>query len=258
MVTVEVGPLAPTCMATWPAAALKTVLGKTAGLPWAGQPPHRQQEVLDAAHRAQSGAQDDPGVLVGPEAGVGEGGAAGGDGELGEAVHAAPVAGADVGGGVENDEGHAQAVLVGAQPPPLPPGLPQRLKSCAGGGEGGTPVMTTFSAAGGAGTVKRRPEGQPKATQAFAPAKAKLLDRAAFMASSRPVSGTASRPHLGSVPVKLAVGGAICSTRALTVTMASTAPAAPSRWPIIDLELLRAVFWAASPNAARTALDSAE
>ncbi len=48
--------------------------------------------------------------------------------------------------------------------------------------------------------------------------------------------------------MKFAVGGAVCASIAFTVTMFSTAPAAPSRWPIIDLVDDTAVWYACSPS----------
>jgi hypothetical protein len=43
----------------------------------------------------------------------------------------------------------------------------------------------------------------------------------------------------------------------LIVTIASAAPAAPSRWPIIDLVLLTATFREASPSPSLVAFVSA-
>ena len=57
--------------------------------------------------------------------------------------------------------------------------------------------------------------------------------------------------------MKLAVGGAICSSIAFTVTIPSAAPAAPSRWPIIDLVELTATDRAASPRPSLVAAVSA-
>jgi hypothetical protein len=55
----------------------------------------------------------------------------------------------------------------------------------------------------------------------------------------------------------LAVGGAVCSSSVFTVTMFSTAPAAPSRWPIIDFVLETTVLYAASPSPTFVAAVSA-
>ena len=56
---------------------------------------------------------------------------------------------------------------------------------------------------------------------------------------------------------RLIVGGAIWSRIASTVNTASMPPAAPSRWPVIDLVDDTASFCAWSPNARFTAVHSA-
>src|SRR6266540_1465408 len=48
--------------------------------------------------------------------------------------------------------------------------------------------------------------------------------------------GTRSSAHAGSGSVRLIVGGRMPSRSASTVATPSTAPAAPNRWPIIDLD----------------------
>lgn len=56
---------------------------------------------------------------------------------------------------------------------------------------------------------------------------------------------------------RLMVGGATWSRRASTLKIASTAPAAPNRWPVIDLVELIDSAWACSPNTLFTAAISA-
>jgi hypothetical protein len=56
---------------------------------------------------------------------------------------------------------------------------------------------------------------------------------------------------------RLAVGGATCCFTASAENTASTPPAAPSRWPVIDLVELTASFLAWSPKARFTAVVSA-
>ena len=56
----------------------------------------------------------------------------------------------------------------------------------------------------------------------------------------RAVCGTKSRSQPSSGSSRLIVGGATWSLMAITLKIASTAPAAPSRWPVMDLVELTA------------------
>src|SRR5688572_8214040 len=60
----------------------------------------------------------------------------------------------------------------------------------------------------------------------------------------RAVLGTKSRSHWGSCLTRLIVGGATWSRSASAVNTASMPPAAPSRWPVMDLVELIASFFA--------------
>lgn len=197
-------------------------------------------------------------MLVGLQPGVGEGGAAGGDGELGEAVHAAPVAGADVGGGVEDGAGHAQAVLVGAQPPPLPPGLPQRLQAVAGGGQGGAPGDDDLLGGGRGGDGEAPSRGPAEGDAGIRAGEGEVVGQGGVHGQFAAGVGDRVQAALGVGAGEVGGRRGGLFDQGLDGDDGLDRAGRASRWPIIDLELLRAVFWAASPNAARTALDSAE
>src|SRR4051812_43209189 len=71
--------------------------------------------------------------------------------------------------------------------------------------------------------------------EALVPPKPKELDSATSICRSRALCGTRSILVSTDGLSRLMVGGAILSRMASTQKIASTAPAAPSRWPIEDL-----------------------
>src|ERR1044072_7034313 len=74
-----------------------------------------------------------------------------------------------------------------------------------------------------------------KSTLAFTPPKPKPFDIAYSIASGRAAPATISTPSAAeSGSSRFSVAGAIWSRSARAVKIASTPPAAPSRWPIAD------------------------
>ncbi|SIK42142.1 Uncharacterised protein [Mycobacteroides abscessus subsp. abscessus] len=70
------------------------------------------------------------------------------------------------------------------------------------------------------------------------------------------VSRTMLIDTLGSTSVMFIVGGAVRVSSALTVKIASTAPAPPRRWPVIDFVPLTRVSSMWSPRSSAIATDS--
>src|SRR5262249_44878900 len=69
---------------------------------------------------------------------------------------------------------------------------------------------------------------------AFAPPKPKELLRA-YSSFASVGWLTTGNEQTGSGDCRVEVGGSHCSCKAIRQTTASTAPAAPSRWPMLDL-----------------------
>ena len=80
---------------------------------------------------------------------------------------------------------------------------------------------------------------------------------AAFVSIGCASIGTWRRSQTGSGVTSPAVGGAVWVCSALTVTMASEAPAAPSRCPIMDFVDDTRIWSRSSPRARRMAAVSA-
>jgi hypothetical protein len=92
---------------------------------------------------------------------------------------------------------------------------------------------------------------------AFCPPKPIEVDRTASRATVRGSPATTSRSISGSWVVRFAVGGTSPSRSAWIAKAASTAPAAPSRWPVTPLVEVTAIRSVWSPKTARIARDSA-
>src|SRR5690606_31092824 len=91
-------------------------------------------------------------------------------------------------------------------------------------------------------------------TLALVPPKPKELDRARRTGRSLATCGVRSTSaQLGEGLSRLSVGGTTLSRIARIEKIASTAPAAPSRWPIADLVEDIDTVLTASPNRRRTA-----
>src|SRR5215475_11783189 len=72
-------------------------------------------------------------------------------------------------------------------------------------------------------------------SEAFVPPNPNEFDKTTSISRSRALCGTRSTVDLTEGLSRLSVGGATLSRIARIEKMASTAPAAPSRWPIADL-----------------------
>ena len=112
--------------------------------------------------------------------------------------------------------------------------------------------------AGGASWVAVMLSTLPKATATLAPPKPKELLSAAMSPTGRSRGLVAmSSSTCGSRSSRLIVGGTTRLTIARIVATASSAPAPPSRWPVIDLVLVTttwstwepSVAWSISPSA---------
>src|SRR6185312_1815857 len=88
------------------------------------------------------------------------------------------------------------------------------------------------------------------------PPKPNELEIATSILPSRAVFGTKSRSQPSPGSSRLMVGGSTLSRIASNVKIASTPPAAPSRWPVTDLVELIASFFAWSPNTRLAACTS--
>src|SRR5258708_2656753 len=81
---------------------------------------------------------------------------------------------------------------------------------------------------------------------AFAPPKPKELVRAYSTLASVGFC-TKGNAQAGSSVCRVEVGGSHCPRRAIRQITASTEPAAPSKWPMLDLVELTGIFFACSP-----------
>src|ERR1043166_1645802 len=77
--------------------------------------------------------------------------------------------------------------------------------------------------------------GPAKISEAVVPPKPNEFDSAYSTLRSRACFGTRSMSQEGDGLSRLRVGGTTWSRSASTAKIASTVPAAPSRWPIADL-----------------------
>src|SRR5512137_1077015 len=99
------------------------------------------------------------------------------------------------------------------------------------------------------GHVRPPPYTFLKSSTELVPPNPKLLEITTSSFFSRAVLGTTSSWHSGSWSSTLMVGGTTPWWRASTATTASRPPAAPSRWPVIDLvEETHSPFWAWAPQ----------
>src|SRR3546814_711883 len=85
-----------------------------------------------------------------------------------------------------------------------------------------------------------QPANRRNTSEPLVPPKPKELDSTTSMSMPRAVCGTKSRSQPSSGSSRLMVGGATWLLIASTLKIASTAPAAPNRWPVMDLVELTA------------------
>src|SRR6185437_6984423 len=95
-----------------------------------------------------------------------------------------------------------------------------------------------------------------KASVPLVPPKPNELEMATSSFASRAVCATKSRSQPSPGSSRLIVGGNTWSRSARMLKIASTPPAAPSRWPVVDLVELIASFLAWSPNTFFAAITS--
>ena len=104
----------------------------------------------------------------------------------------------------------------------------------------------------------RRPAGSAEDQRRVGAAEAERVRERHLGRLGGPCSSTWSSSHSGSGSSRLMVGGRLLVSSARTQRSASSAPAAPSRWPVIDLVARRKdASVMASPKTERTAADSA-
>src|SRR5207253_11212791 len=80
-----------------------------------------------------------------------------------------------------------------------------------------------------------QPANRRNTREPLVPPNPNELDSTTSISMSRAVCGTKSRSQPSSGSSRLMVGGATCPLIASTLKIASTAPAAPSRCPVMDL-----------------------
>src|SRR5438874_1345020 len=101
------------------------------------------------------------------------------------------------------------------------------------------PVMVAGGDAMGIGDDVRLLAGQHQTRlnikEALVPPNPKLLESATSILRCLATSGTRSMSQPSDGSCRLSVGGATLSRIASSEKIASTAPAAPSRWPMADL-----------------------